>query len=153
MEAKLPILAGCNATNIWGCHTLDGTTFLTAAGIALDSVVLSGLILHESDHYNKFSHSCGDFADNDLNGPYALESKYLFSIAGFGTWYVSTGQRSMAYSRASNIANYQMCNRADLRDELLSFYYRPGSYVGALNSPPPPPTYSPPPLCALCSEP
>lgn len=139
--------AGCNngSTN-WGCHTIDGSTFITNTGLALDPVEMAGFLVHEADHYNK-THSCGDTADADINGPYGLEALYLKSISRNPVAGMTASQRSLAESRAWGIANYQLCSNTAARDQVLNYYNTASMAIPVYY--PPPPRYN----CSLCMEP
>ncbi len=113
--------AGCNGNNMWGCHTVDGTTFLTALGLSLSDAKMSGLLLHEATHFDRV-HNCGDSADQNLNGPYGYEAIYLMSVArNTADTAVLASEKALALSRASSIAQYQLCNNANARDEVLNY--------------------------------
>ena len=129
-------VAGCNGNNVLACHVLDNSTFITAAGIALDPVNLAGILTHEGDHYNKM-HTCGDSADQDLSGPYGLEALYEMSLFRNSIPQVTSGQRSLAYSRAASIANYQLCSNTTARDIVLNYTNRSALYVPPITPPPP----------------
>jgi hypothetical protein len=120
---------GCNGNNVVGCHVVDGTTFLTAQGLASDPAYLAGILLHEADHYNK-THDCGDSADNDANGPYGLEAKYGMSVYLNPPPGVTSGQRAIVQSRAVAIANNQLCNNAEARAQILNYTNAPWLFVG-----------------------
>jgi|GEM_PF-5234742 len=110
--------SGCG--NNWGCHSFDGTTFLTGAGLSLDAVTMSGLLIHESDHNRKL-HNCGHAADKDTNGPYGLEAFYHMSQVRAKHSSLTLGQKSLAQARAIAIANNQMCNNTVARDKILNY--------------------------------
>lgn len=121
--------SGCSGGNTFGCHVIDGTTFLTNNGLDHDAAYLSGVLLHEADHYNK-THSCGDTADADASGPYGLEAKYDMSLSLNSPPGVTPGQRLIVQARAFDIANYQLCGNAAARDEILNYTNSPSLYVG-----------------------
>jgi hypothetical protein len=108
---------GCNSS-FWACHTYDGTTFISGTGITLDSVRLSGVLLHEAAHYNK-PHNCGEAADKDVDGPYGYEALYHMSI--YRDRFASPSQKAVAYARASGIANYQLCGNQEARDIVMNY--------------------------------
>ncbi len=113
--------AGCDGDNKWGCHTVDGTTFLTALGLSLSDAKMSGLLVHEASHFDR-AHNCGDSSDQDLNGPYGFEAIYLMSVARNNEEQnLPASEKALALSRAVSIANYQLCNNATAKDQVLNY--------------------------------
>jgi hypothetical protein len=132
------------------CH-VNGITAITVAGLNSDKVFMAGLLLHESDHDAYAEHTCGDSADNNLSGPYGLEALYHMSRYTEVDSNLSVGEKALSYQYAIGRANYHLCGRADLRDQVLSYvaqetyninYIPPQAVAITMPTPKPDPVYN-----------